>query len=76
MRIEYDRPTVGPRAHARHRERGPKVHLRITYPVLAALVGLSAKTLRNLATGKGRRFDPTSLDSVLTFVQDRRARNK
>ena len=82
MHVEYDdersapaptaRPrTSSPRQHPRYRDRGPKVHLGITYVLLGQILGRSPRTIRNLATGRDRRFDPSDLRSVLTFVQQR-----
>jgi len=54
-----------------HRERGPKVCCRVTYRAIGELVNRSPRTIRNLATGRRRRFDPTDLGSVVEFIGTR-----
>jgi hypothetical protein len=78
LRLQYNhhmhKPFEGdPRSKfSKHRERGPAKHF-YTAADVAALAGLSVKTLRNYrADGK---VDLDSLESVVAFVVERRGRS-
>lgn len=69
-----DRHPKDPRSNPNHRERGPKVMLRVTYPLLAEVTGLGVETLRRyVAMGK---VDPTDLLSLARFLAGREKKSR
>lgn len=58
------------RDHPRHRERGPAVLVRVTYPAIAAAVGLSVETVKRDAVR--RVFNPRDLGSVAVYITSRK----
>lgn len=57
------------------RRRGPGVLIRVTWPMLAEVFGVSIHTVKKWGTGKGKRFDPRDLGSVLNFARERRTKD-
>ena len=55
------------------RRRASGLLVRVTYPLLAELTGLSEATVRSYAQGKARRFNPRSLASIARFLTARGA---
>jgi hypothetical protein len=71
-----DRKPTDPRVvfAGRHRERGPKALLVVTYPAIARATGLTVGTVKNAVT-RGE-LDTTDLESIVAFIHRRRARSQ
>lgn len=67
-----DRPN--PRQHPKHRERGPAFVLKATWAGIARFLCMSIHTAKKYGTGKRRRFDPHSLESVADYREQRRGK--
>lgn len=60
-----------PKGTTKRAIRGPGVLIRVTWPMIAQVLGVSVHTAKKWGTGKGRRFDPRDLRSVVRFVMAR-----
>lgn len=67
-------PKPGPRANPRYRPRGLK-RWTYTWQTLADLLGVSLHTVRKYGQGRGRKFNPADLGSVVAFAQSRQVRS-
>ena len=59
-----------PRIRSGHRERGPGIILRATWPDIAGLLGVSIHTAKKLGCGAQRRFNPRDLRDVVRFARE------
>lgn len=64
----------GPRDNPRHRERGLAQLAPYTWQTIADLLGVSIHTARKYGQGKGRKFNPADLRSVVAYYEERRGK--
>ena len=60
-----------PKGARRKSQRGPGVLIKVTWPLLAEAMGVSIHTVKKWGCGRGRKFNPKDLASILRFWQAR-----
>ncbi len=58
----------------RRGQRGEEILIKVRWADLEALLGLAKNTLRKYGSGKGRKFDPRDLRSVVAYYEERRGK--